>query len=188
MADEPITEEWRPIQGYPGYEVSQLGQVRSLERLVWISEKPQQPPHFRRYPGKTLNQWLQGSAKDKAAKYCCVQIAGRTLGVHVLVCDAFVGPAPTARHQVAHWNGNTHDNTWTNLRWATTRENAMDKNRHGTMLKGEQIPSSKFTVTDIIEIRSRYHQGETPKSIASSKGVARRTIYTICSGNGWRHI
>lgn len=52
------------------------------------------------------------------------------LYVHRLLLLAHVGPAPTARHQAAHWNNNRADNRLENLRWATRRENAADKRRH----------------------------------------------------------
>ncbi len=52
--------------------------------------------------------------------------------VHVLVCEAFHGPKPSALHQVRHLNGVRADCRAVNLAWGTVAENAADRKAHGT--------------------------------------------------------
>lgn len=60
--------------------------------------------------------------------YPAVRLAGISAGfpVHRLVCEAFHGPKPTPKHEVAHWDGDKTNNTAPNLRWATHKENCQD--------------------------------------------------------------
>jgi len=55
----------------------------------------------------------------------------KTVGVHVLVLTAFVGPCP-AGMETLHEDGVRANNQLSNLRWGTRSENAKDKIRHGT--------------------------------------------------------
>jgi hypothetical protein len=76
MADETLLEEWRPVEGWPAYAVSNLGRVK---RVLAASETQ---------PGKILTQILN------QAGYPCVMLSFKSKvknhGVHVLVCRATV--------------------------------------------------------------------------------------------------
>src|SRR3982751_5117101 len=51
----------------------------------------------------------------------------RMVRVHRMVAEAFHGPAPTPKHEVAHWDGDPANNRAANLRWATSKENKADR-------------------------------------------------------------
>lgn len=51
--------------------------------------------------------------------------------VHKLVAQQFLGPKPTAEHEICHNDGERLNNLATNLRWGTRSENMQDKIAHG---------------------------------------------------------
>jgi hypothetical protein len=51
--------------------------------------------------------------------------------VHALVCAAFHGPRPDGCNETRHLNGKPYDNRPQNLRWGTTKENYLDRVKHG---------------------------------------------------------
>ena len=127
------TEVWLPIDGYPLYEVSNLGRVRSNNPNGMPTRSPngvlRQSKHYFGYP--MVGLYANGKSK--------------TLTVHGLVCAAFHGPKPTPRHEVAHEDGIPANVSAANLSWKLPAENCADKIRHGTHLNSGQFPR---TLTD----------------------------------------
>lgn len=115
-------EEWLPIAGHVGYEVSNLGRVRSLDR--WISPKGGAASYFRR--GCELTpRW------SRPGGYLIVTLSNRaTARVHRLVAEAFLSGREDG-YEVCHNNGDTADNAAHNLRWDTHSANLRDKVNHG---------------------------------------------------------
>jgi hypothetical protein len=74
-----------------------------------------------------------------------------------LLALAFLGEPPSARHQVAHNDGNPRNNHLSNLRWATPSENSMDRRLHGTVpdRKGERHPMVKLNDQLVSKLRNR---------------------------------
>lgn len=121
-------ERWAPVPGYKGgYEVSDHGNVRALERRVWhsanrwgkgfwrvIPPRAVKPVLTRRYYRVTLIQ--QGSRKQFA--------------VHRLVLAAFVGPCPPGM-EGCHTDDDSANNHLSNLRWDTKSANVRDQIRNG---------------------------------------------------------
>lgn len=125
-------ECWRAIPGYEGiYEVSTLGQLRSLDRMARTSAG-----HLKRIAGQPLKQGYVG------AGYPSFVLAKngkkRTRTVHSLVLLAFVGPRPSGM-EVRHLNGMKTDNRLTNLAYGTRSDNVLDTVRHGTYRGGKLI-------------------------------------------------
>lgn len=125
MSQPTCKENWLPIPGYEGrYEVSDLGNVRSVERVT-IDRRGAR----KHYTGKTLKPISNGShfnvpLYDEYGKK-------RREYVHRLVMLAFVGPCPEKK-EVCHSNGNPSDNRLCNLRYGTVSENRLDSVRHRT--------------------------------------------------------
>jgi NUMOD4 motif/HNH endonuclease len=182
-------EEWRPIPGFPAYEVSSFGRVK---RVINDSKN---------HGCRILKPW------DNNKGYFVVAISdghkSQKKLVHRLVCEAFHGASPPGKDHSAHGDGNPKNNHPSNLRWVNRSENMDDSRKHGTMALGskhgrstkpERTPRgiihghAKLSDRDVIEIRS------TPKIKGSGIALARRfgvcpaTICLIRSGKIWTHL
>lgn len=108
-------EEWRSVVGYEGlYEVSSLGQVKALERLVMNNgglqhkhERILKPHYDRGYAMVVLCK--EGKTKPSL--------------VHRVVAEAFI-PNPENKPNIDHIDTNPSNNNVDNLRWVTQKENA----------------------------------------------------------------
>jgi hypothetical protein len=120
-----MTENWKPIPGHEGrYEVSDHGRVRSVDRDVAYANGS-----VRRYSGQAVKGRATASGHLRVSLYG--GSGDRDHFVHRLVLEAFVGPRPSGM-EGCHDNGIPDDNRLTNLRWDTTRENHLDRVKHGT--------------------------------------------------------
>lgn len=116
-------EQWRPVVGYAGYEVSDLGQVRSLDRKVKHGARTMS------VAGRVRKVQLDHDGYQKVS----LSREGhrpKLVFVHHLVLEAFVGPRPVGQ-ECCHGPGGRTDNRLTNLRWDTKSENMKDVVRHG---------------------------------------------------------
>lgn len=121
-----MSERWRAVVAFEGiYEVSDLGRVRSIDRVIVRRDGQRQP-----ITGRVLRPYID-------PKYGHHQVdlrAGgvrRLASVHQLVLEAFVGPRPSGM-EACHNSGDALDNRASNLRWDTHAENMRDMARHGT--------------------------------------------------------
>lgn len=156
------SEEWRAIPGFPCYEVSSLGRVRS----------PRCPD------GMTL--W-----EDKDG-YPCIRLfragKGHVRPVHRLMGEAFFGPRPEGL-VTRHLNGDNKDNRLSNLSYGTQAENQFDSVRHGTKPLGDQKPNAKLTWKAVEEIRA---SPESNQALADRFGVHNVTISQVRLGKRWK--
>lgn len=118
-------EEWRPVPGYEGlYEVSSLGSVRSLPRIVRRGEQEVNTP------GKVLKQATM--KQGHASLNLCRDGVPKGVLVHRLVALAFLGDPPPGKDLVLHGPNGVSDNSVANLRWGNHKENTGDAIRDGT--------------------------------------------------------
>ena len=102
--------------------------------------------------------------------------------VHTLVALAFVGPKPTPKHIVAHWDNDEGNNFYKNLRWATNKENDLDKDRHGTRPKGLYNGNAKLSDAKVNRIRKLRAKGYTLVVIALRFKIDEGYTSRLCRG------
>jgi len=176
MSEE--AEEWRAVVGFEGqYEVSSLGRVKSLDRVVWCNHPNGNYSVFR--PGRILRPGPSRSGHLSV-------VLGRQQGsksVHVLVCEAFHGPKPKGM-ECLHWNDIPSDNRASNLRWGTRSENLRDAVRTGKKQTGEKHQFAKLKNADIPVIRSLFGTVSYAE-LGRRYGVNESTIRQIKDGKAW---
>ena len=111
---DKIQEQWRPVCGYePYYAVSDMGNVKSLDRIVMNG--------LRRRKGKVLTQQTNKN-NGYAQVMLIVDCKYKLHYVHRLVAEAFV-PNPDNYECVTHLDGNYKNNAASNLRWFNKYKN-----------------------------------------------------------------
>ena len=121
-------EIWKAIPTYIGYEASNLGRVRSLDREVTTSNS------VRKYKGLLMSQSI---IRCGSAGYLSVSLnkVGKrmTHRVHQLVAMAFLGHVPNGHDKVVdHIDGDRLNNNVNNLQVITQRENSSKDKRGGS--------------------------------------------------------
>lgn len=158
-------ETWRPIPGFPGYEVSDLGRVRNTRTNAVLKQ-------FRTDRGK-----MQVTLVRNGGRFC--------FRVHRLVLTAFIGPPPIGM-EGCHNDGDPGNNRLDNLRWDTHEANEADKWRHGTAQFGEHHVCAKLSYRDVVAARERRKSGAGTTALAKEYGVTAAYMRRILNGRSRR--
>lgn len=124
-------EEWRTIQEFPKYEVSNLGKVRNKDTLHIL--------HF----------FTQNCGYD------VISFSKVKRTIHRLVAIAFL-PNPNNLKYVNHIDGNKHNNTVSNLEWCTCSENIQHARRTGLNPYNKPTKGLKLKARGNSGITSKY--------------------------------
>lgn len=109
-------EIWKPINKYEGiYEVSNLGRIRSLDRIINKANNKRQT-----IKGSIKKQTLNNKGYLKVTLWN--NNKSETKEVQRIVAESFINN-PKNKKQVNHINGIKTDNNVNNLEWCTPREN-----------------------------------------------------------------
>lgn len=106
-----MEEEWRKIEGYDNYSISNLGQVRN-DKTKKIRKQQKDKYNYCYVCFRTPDSDIKHSRKQ----------------VHRLVGQAFI-PNPENLPQIHHIDNDPTNNNVSNLRWVTNIENNQSVNR-----------------------------------------------------------
>jgi len=156
--------EWKIIEGYNDYEVSDDGQVRSFKH------------------GKT-RILKQSSDRDGYQKISlCKDGESKTCRVHRLVIETFIGLCPEGK-ECNHIDGNKSNQSVENLEWITSSENQLHALKTGLKIDScgngtiSKKPVNQFTK------KGRFITGYKSQYEAARKtGVRRSDISKCCRG------
>jgi hypothetical protein len=177
----PMKIDWRQVPDFPGYEVNNLGDVRSLTRAV---------PH--QNVTKTVFGKMKKARPQKNGGHLRLTLFHerkcKSVFAHRLVMAAFIGPLPPGKI-VRHLNGNPHDNRLENLAYGDAFENAADAIRHGATARGERSNKSNLTERKVREIRVFAKDPRiSQRYLAEMYGVTAACITCIVLHQTWRHV
>ena len=165
-----MREIWKPIPGHPGYEVSNLGKVRSYcakgrgKRLLDV-------PHILK-PAISKNGYHGVGLGE-----------GQFKRVHYLVLLAFVGPRPEGLNAL-HNDDDKSNNRLDNLRYGTQQDNMDDmiKNHNGKhpmkKYSVKKAPSGNMKRDEFIEIYNSCHSIE---EACIKTGRKKDTVFQVAS-------
>lgn len=149
------TEEWKTIEGYSKYEVSNQGRLRNRETLKILKCR------FNKGGYKRINSVNPSTKKVD------------TLKVHRIVATTFI-PNPLSKPHVNHINGIKTDNRVENLEWVTDKEN----NNHYLF----ELRDDYLTKEQILEIRNNAYSKHSSVELADKYNCSITTIRNIISG------
>ena len=152
-------EIWKVIEGFPNYEVSNLGNVRNKETKRKIT------------PIKGSNGYLSVRIRKQSGDY-----EKPSLSIHRLVAKAFV-ENPNDKPQVNHIDGNKTNNYATNLEWCTRVENAQHAMELG--LFNPEPPDSPKRKVRIVETGEVF---DSIRECAKNIGVAEQHVWACLNG------
>lgn len=164
-------EEWRPIEGYPCYQISNLGRVKSLRN-------PKNPKILR---PKSNNKGYLLVSITKGDKYGSGD-KPITHRIHKLVADAFI-ENPEGKCHIDHINTITTDNRSCNLRWVTPKENAQNPITHERVAKSNRLQAEQrkqivLVYNEDLQIQSAF----TSTADAGKLGFNQGNISSCCMG------
>jgi hypothetical protein len=178
-----MSERWLPVVGYEGlYEVSDMGRVRGVERLVW--NKGGRAARWQRVRAVVKSPWMGG---PYPIIRLCKDGKKFTVPVHRLVAEAFLGPPPEG-HEVCHCEGVAIGDMVSNLYWGTRKQNMEDGVRHGTSRRGVRNPHAKLTPENVEIIRQQRAAGVKLAVIAAQFNVSAGAASLAARRITWGYI
>ena len=164
-------EVWKPIGGVSGYEVSNLGRVRS-----WRREKPHIMKPLPFHGWNYLSVMLIVGENSKRGYF----------SLHRLVAQAFI-PNPENKPEVNHINGDKTDNRAENLEWCTRAENMRRAVNTGAVKTGEAHAEAKLTNKQVLYIRENTEK-LTCNQLGKIFNVNPATVSLIQLGKTYRKV
>lgn len=110
-----MSEQWKQLYDYPNYEISNMGKVRSKQRIFVDSSG--------RNMGKRERE-LKLQDNGTGFKYVHISVGSKkkTIYLHKAVAEHFVeNENPEEFKYVAHIEPNLDDNSYLNLKWTNRR-------------------------------------------------------------------
>jgi len=165
-----MTEQWKWVEGYEElYQVSNYGKVRRVGKKVTLK------------PDKNK----QGYLTVRFSRFN----KGKRERIARLVAKAFI-PNPESKPQVNHIDGNKLNNLYTNLGWATPKENIWHAIKLGisSCKSGVNHWGAKLNEKSVKQIKNLYKTGNySQRQLGKKFGVCQRNIFDVLKNNIWRN-
>ncbi len=176
MKTKENIEEWRDVPEHSGYQISNLGRFKSLDRAITGRHGIVKGKIIRSYP--TVKGYLQVRFNNGKTY--------TTKSVHRLVAMAFI-PNPENKSQINHKNGIKSDNRVENLEWCTQFENMRHAFDTGLKVGLSCEDNGRATLTNeqVSEIKNLYNSGWKIKDIAKEFNVPLGRLRTMIYGFSW---
>lgn len=170
------------IEGHDGYQISNMGQVRSVDRQI-----TQCNGRVLNLKGKILKQWRSNSG------YLFAQLPKRHEYVHIMVATTFI-PNPDGKSTVNHKYGNKLDNRHFQLEWSTQSENSKHAVDTGLLVVPKGEACKKATITEDIarsikiDLKLWTKGSRVIADIAKRYNITYNVVNHIRTGHTWKHI
>lgn len=156
-------EIWKDLKGFEGiYQVSNLGRVKSLSRVVRCNKGTTRLPE----------KIMKGQRNHDG--YVRYQIGNRKIFGHRLVMETFC--PIDGRYEVNHKNLDKADNRICNLEWVSHRHNMLHAKENGALDNRKTRPTKKA-----IDLTTG-EEYNSPKEMAEHFDVHISTVYGACNG------
>ena len=177
-----MKEIWKNVTGYENcYQVSNFGNVRSLDRLDSAGRKRK---------GRILIPIVDNLG------YCSVHLLKngktKTIRIHRLVALEFL-ENPLNYKEINHKDENKQNNSAKNLEWCDRKYNMnygrMTHNFHSKRTSGENNGRSILTKKDVEKIRNKYIKGSRTyglSALSKEFGVCVSQIGNIVRRESWK--
>jgi len=166
-------EVWKTIEGYPAYEVSNLGQVRRV-----LAHRGKKPIGILRLNPQNCG-YLQVNLYNEGKQ--------RRVTVHSLVAAAFIGKRPEG-FEINHIDADKKNNRAENLEYLTTSQNHKHAAENLLGYRGELNGQSKLTADKVKEIKNLSESGLSQRKIAKQFGINQSHVSDIVTGKKWKHL
>lgn len=180
-----MEEIFKEIPGYIGYEVSNLGRVKSVARTINFAHKKSQKEHLRKLEEKFLKIHINGRTG-----YKFVQLHGnqkmKNVALHKAIADTFL-VKPNKDFVVNHKDGNKHNNGIENLEFISNADNHRHAALTGLKASGERAGSVKLNKHCVYAIRGLLELGWKRSAISSLFKVSIQCVSDIKNAKSWHH-
>lgn len=163
-------EVWKSIPEFAGYSISNMGNVRSLERIVKRNKS-----NGKIQDKRVRERILKPAIAGQGYLFVSLRRNGRHYNkrIHKLVAENFVSGRRDGLI-VHHKDGKKINNKSTNLEWTTKQKNTQDY----YIKKGKS--KGRIKITEIEHIINRVNSGEKCIDISKEYNVTRNDIATLC--------
>ena len=168
--NEVILSEGLEIPGYEDYLIFKEGLVVSLK-------------------GNPRVLKLAKCGYKKHYSFVVLCRGGKTKAhyIHRLVAQAFI-PNPLGLEQVNHIDGDTSNNTASNLEWITPAGNSQHAMKTGLSPRGASCPWAKHTEDTVRMICAMLSRGLRTSQIRAFTGISSKLICKIKSRKQWTAV
>ena len=176
-------EEWRDIYGFPGYQVSNLGRVRSF----WKRKHYPTGYGSYNYIGDTpriMSLSDDGNGYMKVMLYCRLDGKRYCKKVHRLVAEAFIPNQYDSSYTVDHKRSGREgklDNSVDNLQWMPRRDNIQKAYRDGMCNARIERQNKSIIAIDLWTMDEQYFH--SIGDAANELGINRTSISHVLRGD-----